>query len=74
MTSYKLFKYVGNLVSVKKFIAFFPSDAEIINFFNNPYELRHHLNISETKHEFKSILEIQHYVSMRGGLITLEEQ
>jgi hypothetical protein len=70
MTSYKLFKYVG--MNTKKFIGWFSGEGDLINFFNNPKELRH-IGINSIN-DFKSILEVDNFIINEcGGILFLEK-
>jgi hypothetical protein len=70
MTQYKLFKYVA--ADKKKFIGWFGNDSTLINFFNNPRELRHYTNLRDINN-FKTIIEVKVYVALNGCVLHLGE-
>jgi len=68
--AYKLFRYTKP--HLKKFIAYFSNDGEMISFFNNPFELRHSIDISD-KNDFKSVFEVKTFIANHGSILFLQE-
>lgn len=68
---YKVFRWV--CADLLNMVAFFETEQELLEFFNNSFELEQRTGIKTTQH-FKTLEEIKVFVANHNSIIELKEQ